>query len=95
MKVRGPSNWRAVAQAPGEQLAAEIAEDLEVGPDQIFNLIVNDPSTGTREVFNNLTIVESRRRIDRVLDNESALVRVPRDEDGAAGASRRLFSSGS
>ena len=39
-------------------------------------------STGAREVFNNLTIVESRRRIDRVLDNESALVRVPRDEDG-------------
>jgi hypothetical protein len=72
----------AIAQAPGEQLAAEIAEDLEVGPDQIFNLIVNDPSTGTREVFNNLTIVESRRRIDRVLDNESALVRVPRDAEG-------------
>ena len=73
---------RAVAHAPDGQLAAEIAEDLEVQRNQIFNLIVEDHSTGAREVFNNLTIVESRRRIDRVLDNESALVRVPRDEAG-------------
>ncbi len=73
---------QASAHAPTVQLAQEIAEDLDVEPDQIFNLIINDRSTGTREVFNNVTIVESRRRIDRVLDNESALVRVPRDEEG-------------
>lgn len=72
----------ASAHAPAAQLAQEIAEDLDVEADQIFNLIVNDGSTGTREVFNNVTIVESRRRIDRVLNNESALVRVLLDEDG-------------
>ena len=71
----------ASATALDENLAAEIAEDLDVEPDQIFNLRVNDGTTGPREVFNNVTIVDSRRRVDRVLDNESALVRVPRDAD--------------
>ena len=70
------------AHAPDDQLAGELAEDLKVEPDQIFNLSVNDRTTGIREVFNTVTIVESRRRIDRVLDNQSALVRVPRDADG-------------
>jgi phage tail sheath protein FI len=86
LEAKSEGSWalelEAVAQAPDEQLAEEIAEDLEVEPDQIFNLVVNDRSTGAREVFNNLTIVESRRRIDRVLDAESALVRVLSGEDG-------------
>jgi phage tail sheath protein FI len=70
------------AHAPDEQLAEEIAEDLDVEPGQIFNLLVNDRTSGIREVFNNVTIVDSRRRIDRVLDNESMLVRVRHGQDG-------------
>jgi uncharacterized protein len=72
----------ASAHAPDEQFAEEIAQDLGVEPDQIFNLRVNDRTTGVREVFNKVTVVDSRRRIDRVLENESALVRVRRDAAG-------------
>ena len=71
----------------------EIAENLEVQGDEIFDLIVGDRSSGAREVFNNLTIVESRRRINRVLDSESALVRVPRDANGLPELPDDFFSS--
>ncbi len=64
------------AQPVDSQFEADIASNLEVGTDDLFNLIVNDPGTGLREVFNNVTVVESRRRVDRVLENESALIRV-------------------
>jgi phage tail sheath protein FI len=72
----------ASAHAADAQLAEEIALDLGVASDQVFTLRLNDRATGIRETFNNLTIVDSRRRVDRVLDNESALVRVRRDEAG-------------
>ena len=70
------------AQAPNAQFAADIASDLEVEGDQLFNLTVNDPTSGRREVFNNVTVVESRRRVDRVLQNESALIGVVVDDEG-------------
>ena len=64
------------------QFASIVASDLEVEADDIFNLVVEDPRSGLREVFNNVTVVESRRRIDRVLQNESALIRVALDDQG-------------
>jgi phage tail sheath protein FI len=42
----------------------------------LFNLTVRDSVTGATERFVNLTVKESPRRADRVLRNESALVRV-------------------
>ena len=44
--------------------------------DALFNLTVRDTSPGGgTEVFRNLTVVNSARRIDRVLENESNLAR--------------------
>jgi hypothetical protein len=87
LEAKAEGSWAtalvASASVPDAPLAAEIAQDLDVGPGQIFNLRVDDRTTGAREVFNNVTIVDSRRRVDRVLDAESTLVRVSRGADGA------------
>lgn len=45
-------------------------------PNSLFNLTVRDLSTGTTEVFRNVTVVAGTRQVDRVLQNESTLVRV-------------------
>jgi uncharacterized protein len=42
----------------------------------LFNLTVRDGSTGATETFMNLTVADSPRRVDRVLRDGSALVRV-------------------
>ncbi len=50
----------------------------------LFNLTVRDSASGAMETFLNVTVKESPRRIDRVLANESALVRVSTDMPGTA-----------
>ena len=67
----------------GNHLRARV--DLDVSEDKatefglvkadLFNLAVRDTRTGTTEHFRNLTIKESPRRVDRVLENSSRLVR--------------------
>ena len=42
---------------------------------QLFNLTVRDTSTGATETFLNLTVAESPRRVDRVLEAESSMLR--------------------
>ena len=44
--------------------------------DNLFNLTVRDMNTGVTERFSNVTVRDSPRRVDRVLKNESNLVRV-------------------
>lgn len=41
-----------------------------------FNLVIHDSATGATETILNLTVAESPRRVDRVLEEESALVRI-------------------
>jgi phage tail sheath protein FI len=57
-------------------VSPEIAEQLGVGDDQLFNLTVTDPATGVREVFRNVTVADSARRVDQVVAAESNLVTV-------------------
>ncbi|MGH8080880.1 MAG: phage tail sheath family protein [Lysobacter sp.] len=55
---------------------AELALALGVNKDDLFNLTIRDASAGgTSETYLNLTVVESPRRVDRILESESALVR--------------------
>jgi phage tail sheath protein FI len=54
--------------------------------DDLFNLTVQDMGTGAAERFLNLTVKDNPRRIDRVLKNESNLVRT----QGALPAERPL-----
>ena len=51
------------------------AARLGVGPADLFDVIVRDGSTGRMETFLNVTTKESARRADRVLANESTLIR--------------------
>ena len=56
--------------------------------DLLFNLTVRDTKTGITEQFRNVSIEESPRKVDRVLQNESQLVRVktlPEDVPDAHG----------
>ena len=58
----------------------DVSEDVATGfglvKADLFNLTVRDTKTGVEEQFRNLTVKESPRRADRVLENESRLVRV-------------------
>jgi uncharacterized protein len=44
--------------------------------EDLFNLTVRDMKTGAIEQFRNLTVVDSPRRVDKVLESESSLIRV-------------------
>jgi phage tail sheath protein FI len=62
----------------GNGLRARVDYDV-LGPDaaNVFNLSVRDDSTGVVEVFRNVSVVPGHvRPVDKVLANESALVRV-------------------
>ena len=50
----------------------------------LFNLTVRDTTTGATETFLNLTVAESPRRADRVLEEDSVLVRTAAPVGGAA-----------
>jgi uncharacterized protein len=55
---------------------AAVATQFGVTTADLFNLSVRDSGTGAIEVYRNLTVIESPRRIDRVLPIESTLVKL-------------------
>ncbi|SHH85065.1 phage tail sheath family protein [Streptomyces sp. 3214.6] len=57
-------------------VAQEVAEQLGVDPEDLFNLVVRLGDKGPQEVFRNVTVVDSSRRLNAVLLAESQLVRV-------------------
>jgi phage tail sheath protein FI len=59
------------------KISTDMAASFNLDASKLFNLTVCDTSTGLIEEFRNVTGEESPRRIDRVLKNESKLVRIP------------------
>lgn len=57
-------------------ISEEIAKHFGLVKDDLFNLTIRDTKTGITEQFRNLTVKSSPRRVDKVLENESSLVRV-------------------
>jgi uncharacterized protein len=57
------------------QVLAETAERYGLVVDDLFNLTVRNTKTGVTEQFLNVSVVPSARQIDRVLQNESTLIR--------------------
>lgn len=53
------------------------AKDFGLSKSDLFNLTVRDTKTGVTEQFRNLTVKDSPRRADKVLENESRLVHAP------------------
>jgi len=56
------------------QVSADMATQFGLTTADLFNLSVRDFNTGVTEVYRNLTVKDSPRRIDRVLPVESTLV---------------------
>lgn len=76
-----------VDREPAQKIADEVADQLGVKSTDLFNLVVRLGDKGPQEVFRNVTVAESSRRVDKVLLAESKLVRVVVDPDTAVPAS--------
>lgn len=57
-------------------VSVEVATALGLADTDLFNLAVLDLQTGVIEEFRNLTVIDSPRRVDQILANQSSLVRV-------------------
>ena len=62
-------------EAIDKSVAADVATKLGVTPDDLFNLIVRDDGTGATERYLNVTVVPSARRLDKILNDSSNLIR--------------------
>lgn len=67
-----------------DEASAEVAERFGLNESDLFNLTVRDVYEGTTETFLNVTLAESPRRIDKVLEQSSNLVRWYGDFPGDA-----------
>jgi phage tail sheath protein FI len=81
-----PGRWGAHLRVAidVDNVSADAAASLGVGAADLFHLTVRDVATGRAERYLNLTAVESPRRIDRVLEAESRLLRHDGDVDPAS-----------
>jgi uncharacterized protein len=61
---------------PDKNVRKQLADKYSVGEIELFNLAIEDKRTGVSEYFENLTVVEGPRRVDRVLENDSQLIAV-------------------
>jgi phage tail sheath protein FI len=56
-------------------VSADVATDMGLQKTDLFNLAVIDSGNGLTELYRNLTLKESPRRVDKVLEDVSKLVR--------------------
>lgn len=78
LEAVSPGAWGNTLRARVDyDVSADVAASYGLTTGDLFNLTIHDGGTGeTEPTFRNLTVVESPRRVDRVLENESQLVRV-------------------
>ena len=57
-------------------VSESVAKVFNLNKTDLFNITVRDTKTGATEQFRNLTVKDGPRRADKVLENESRLVRV-------------------
>ncbi|MEE8058331.1 MAG: phage tail sheath subtilisin-like domain-containing protein [Pseudomonadales bacterium] len=62
-------------------IEAGVAEQYGLTVDELFNLSIEDTLSAETEQFLNLSLKDSARRINKVLENESKLLRVSTDLD--------------
>ena len=84
LMAASPGSWGNTLRVRVEhdtQLPEVASQRLTVDPSEpitpgdVFNLIVRDTKTGATETFLNLTVKDSLRRINQVLERESSLIR--------------------
>jgi len=80
LEARSEGSWGAQLRCTvdKEGVTDDAANALGLGPAakaKLFNLTLRDAATGVTERYLNLTVVESPRRVDRLLESESRLAR--------------------
>jgi uncharacterized protein len=63
-----------------DKVSEDVAKRYGLTKADLFNLTIRDTATQNTETFLNVTVKESPRQVDRVLKNESALMRFPTGE---------------
>jgi phage tail sheath protein FI len=99
LRAASPGSWGKSLTAtvtlpednPGTQAAAA-KYGLTVA--QLFDLVVVDADSGAAETFRNLTDQDNERRVDRVLADQSSLVRCDAVPTGFPAAASVLFTGG-
>ena len=76
LSAANPGKWGNALRATIDQnnLSSDIAAAMRVAVNDLFNLSVTDIATGAGERFLNVTVVDSPRRLDKVLQEEFALL---------------------
>jgi phage tail sheath protein FI len=75
-EAANPGAWgNALRATLDREVSEDVAAQYGLTTDDLFNLEVRDVGTGISEKFLNLSLKESPRRVDRVLENESLLLR--------------------
>jgi phage tail sheath protein FI len=81
-----PGEWgsKLKAKVDIEGITQEVAGRYGLQEGQLFNLTIqyNSPD-GPIEKIRNLSVVDSIRRVDQVLEHESLYVRIPKKDDGS------------
>lgn len=80
LEASSPGSWGNKLTASidySEGIEEDVAKQFNLTDKDLFNLTITDTSSGGRtERFLNLSVINSARRVDRVLAQESQLVRV-------------------
>jgi uncharacterized protein len=83
LKAASPGSWGNALRARVETGAVNVSPDLaeqwqmefaNIAATDLFNLIVRDTATGASEEFRNVTVADSPRQIETILENQSQLV---------------------
>ncbi|MEO1633902.1 MAG: phage tail sheath subtilisin-like domain-containing protein [Cyanobacteria bacterium J06631_9] len=76
LAAASPGSWGNHLRARVEYASISgLGERYGLADSDLFNLIVRDTRTGVTETFQNVSVVDSARRVDEVLESESMLVR--------------------
>jgi uncharacterized protein len=66
------------------EISADYASSIGLQTSDLFNLTVRDTKSGLTESFRNLTMKPGLRQVNKVLENDSRLVRIKGDPSNAA-----------
>ncbi|MCP5099045.1 MAG: phage tail sheath family protein [Chloroflexi bacterium] len=84
---------KLVAASPGEWgnylrlslnkvgITPDVADRFDLDVTDLFNVIITDVAGGGAEQFNNVTFKDTSRRVDRILEQSSSLVRLDLEEN--------------
>lgn len=88
LEASSPGVWgnQLHIQVNYDGINQDVADQYQLATDDLFNLVVENSSSGKTELFRNVSVNKIKsesRRLDRVLKQESNLISAPMPPDGA------------